>query len=168
MQLLDIDKTRYRKHLNIVIAACIAALIAGSLGFARILIVAFPDPDGSHFHWNLTGVVLTCVIIAAVLKQLQYHPFMYEVNYVWQLKQALNKVTRKMAKVKVAAQQGDVDAMLAMQFSYSGSRQLWQLDDNTLTMEELGIWQAELDVLTKQYQVTLDLARYDSALLDKF
>ncbi|MCF2908581.1 DUF3087 domain-containing protein [Pseudoalteromonas sp. DL2-H2.2] len=168
MQLLEIDKTRYRKHLNIVIAACIAALVIGSLGIARVLIVAFPDPDGSHFHWNLIGVVLTCVMIAAVLKRVQYHPFMYEVNYVWQLKQALNKVTRKMAKVKKAAQQGDVDAMLAMQFSYSGSRQLWQLDDNTLTMEELGIWQAELDALTKQYQVTLDITRYDASLLDKF
>jgi hypothetical protein len=43
---------------------------------------------------------------------------MTEVVYVWELKQALNKITRKMRKLKEAAETRNVDAMLAMQYSY--------------------------------------------------
>ncbi|MBQ4840083.1 DUF3087 domain-containing protein [Pseudoalteromonas luteoviolacea] len=168
MQLQEIDKARYRKHLNWVIGACILVLTTGSLGVAQLLIHVFPDSDGSHFHWNLTGVILTCIAIFAVLKRIRHHPFMVEVVYVWELKQALNQVTRKMPKLKKAAQQGDVNAMLAMQFSYTGSRQLWTLDDNTITMEELSIWQAELDNLAKKHNVTLDIQQYSEQVLRHF
>lgn len=43
-------------------------------------------------------------------------------------------------KIKAAAQQGDVNAMIVLNFSYEGSEQLWQLDDNTLMMEDLCTW----------------------------
>jgi len=43
MQLIDIDKARYRKHLNRVIIGCIAVLVVGSLGIAQLLIALFPD-----------------------------------------------------------------------------------------------------------------------------
>ncbi|MBD1584026.1 DUF3087 domain-containing protein [Pseudoalteromonas sp. S16_S37] len=168
MQLQKIDKARYRNHLNKVIVACVASLTIGSLGISQALIALFPDTDGSHFHWNLLGVVVSVVTIGLVLKKYRSHPFMYEVNYVWELKQALNKVTRKMPKLKKAAQQGDIEAMLAMQFSYSGSKQLWELDDNTITLDDLSIWQAQLDTLATQYQVQLDLAQYNESTLKKF
>jgi hypothetical protein len=168
MQLQKIDKARYRNHLNKVIAACVVSLTAGSLGIAQALIALFPDQDGSHFHWNLLGVVVSVIAIAATLKKYRNHPFMYEVSYVWDLKQSLNKVTRKMAKLKKAAEQGDINAMLAMQFSYSGSKQLWELDDNTITLDDLGIWQASLDSLAAKHQVKLDIANYDEAVLKNY
>ena len=168
MQLQEIDKTRYRKHLNKVIFACIAALTIGSLGISQLLILLFPDSNGSHFHWNLLGVVVTSIVIGLTLKKVKSHPFMYEVAYVWDLKQALNRITRKMMAIKKAAKEGDVDAMLAMQFSYSGSKQLWTLDDNTITMEDLSMWQAELDALAREYQVELDITKYDERILTKF
>ena len=168
MQLQQIDKARYRKHLNKVILACIAALTIGSLGISQLLILLFPDSNGSHFHWNLLGVVVTSIVIGLTLKKVKSHPFMYEVAYVWDLKQALNRITRKMMAIKKAAKEGDVDAMLAIQFSYSGSKQLWTLDDNTITMEDLSIWQAELDALARQYQVELDITKYDERILTKF
>jgi hypothetical protein len=168
MQLQQIDKARYRKHLNKVIFACIAALTIGSLGISQLLILLFPDSNGSHFHWNLLGVVVTSIVIGLTLKKVKSHPFMYEVAYVWDLKQALNRITRKMMAIKKAAKEGDVDAMLAMQFSYSGSKQLWTLDDNTITMEDLSMWQAELDALARQYQVELDITKYDERILTKF
>ncbi|AOT07286.1 DUF3087 domain-containing protein [Pseudoalteromonas luteoviolacea] len=168
MQLQDIDKSKYRQHLNWVIGICIISLTAGSLGIAQLLIRFFPDADGSHFHWNLLGVIITCVVITLILKKVKYHPFMTEVVYVWELKQALNQVTRKMPRLKKAAVQGDVDAMLAIQFSYTGSRQLWNLDDNTITMEELTMWQAELDSLAKKYDATLDVKQYDEKILQNF
>ena len=153
MKLEEINKARYRKHLNVVIVACIAALVIGSLGIARILIIAWPSDTGSHFYWNLLGVVLSTLAIGYTLKRYKEHPFMSEVVYVWHLKQALNQITRKLAKVKAAAEQGNVDAHHALQFYYSGCRQLWQLDDNTITMEELAIEQAKLDVLANKYNL---------------
>jgi len=151
-----------------VIFACIAALTVGSLGIAQLLILLFPDTDGSHFHWNLLGVVVTSIVIGLTLQKVKSHPFMYEVAYVWDLKQALNRITRKMMAIKKAAKEGDIDAMLAMQFSYSGSKQLWTLDDNTITMEDLSMWQAELDALAREYQVELDITKYDERILAKF
>ncbi|MFC3031098.1 DUF3087 domain-containing protein [Pseudoalteromonas fenneropenaei] len=168
MQLREIDKPRYRKHLNYVIWACIAALTIGSLAIAQLFILLFPDQSGSHFHWNLLGVVVTCAVIGSVLNHYRRHPFMTEVVYVWELKQALNQLTRKMAKLKKAAEQGDVTALQAIHFSYSGSRQLWQLDDNTITMDDLARWQTELNALAEKYQVTLDVSRYDPASLKQY
>lgn len=168
MQLLEINKAHYRKHLNMVIVSCIASLVIGSLGIAQALIAVFPDESGSHFHWNLTGVVVTCVAIAWTLNKYRAHDFMTEVLYVWELKQTLNKINRKMLKLTAASKTGNVNAMLAIQYSYAGSRQLWQLDDNTLVMDELVVKQAELDALTKQYNVSLDINDYHEDILKQF
>jgi 16S rRNA U1498 N3-methylase RsmE len=93
---------------------------------------------------------------------------MTEVTYVWELKQSLNKLTRKMRKLKEAAQQGNVKAMIAINFSYAGSRLLWELDDNTIIMEQLAIDQAELDTLAAKHNVTLDPNDYEESSLDAF
>ena len=93
---------------------------------------------------------------------------MREVTYVWELKQALNKINRKLVKLKQGASQGNVDAMLALQYSYAGSRLLWKLDDNTIVMEELAVEQTKLDSLMAQYQVTLDIEDYNERILKKF
>ena len=168
MQLIQINKARYRRHLNIVIVACIVALLAGALGISQTLIALFPDESGSHFHWNLVGAVSAGVLIAWVLNKYRSHDFMTEVVYVWELKKALNKINRKMLKLKAAARQGNADAMLAMQYSYAGSRLLWQLDDNTIVMDELAIAQVELDNLAAQYHVSLNADDYDEAILKQF
>jgi len=168
MQLKEINKQRYRRHLNITIIACIGTLVVGSLGIAQLLIALFPSQTGSHFMWNLIGVIATSGILAATLLKVKHHDFLTEVAYVWDLKMALNKVTRILHKLKKLAEHGDANAMLALHFSYSGSRQLWQLDDNNITMDELGKSQTELDELAKKYQVKLDLRDYHRDLLKGF
>lgn len=168
MKLISIDKVRYRRHLNRIIVACIAGLAAGSLAISQFLIALFPDESGSHFHWNLLGVIVTALMVASVLNKYRTHPFMTEVVYVWELKQALNKITRKMMKLKAASLTGDTDAMLAIQYSFAGSRLLWELDDNMIIMDELVIQQAELDSLAQKYNVTLNAHEYDDSILKKF
>ena len=168
MQLIKINKARYRRHLNIVIVGCIAGLLVGSLVVSQTLIALFPDASGSHFHWNLAGAVAAAMLIGVVLNKYRSHDFMTEVVYVWELKKALNKINRKMLKLKVAGRAGNVDALLAIQYSYAGSRLLWQLDDNTLVMDDLVIAQIELDNLAAQYQVTLNPDDYDEAILKQF
>jgi hypothetical protein len=168
MQLIQIDKTRYRRHLNRVIVACIAALIVGSLSIAQGLIALFPDESGSHFHWNLLGVIISSIAIGFTLNKYRHHEYMTEVVYVWDLKQTLNKINRKMMKLKPAAEQGNMDALLALQYSYAGSRLLWQLDDNTIIMDDLAIAQAELDRLIEKYQLKIDVNTYDNSILKQF
>ena len=168
MQLIEINKTRYRKHLNRIIIGCIAALALGSLAVAQLLIALFPDPSGSHFHWNLLGVVLSCIGIAWTLNKYKQHDYMTEVVYVWELKKSLNRINRKMDKLKAAAQKGNIDALNAMQFSYAGSRLLWKLDDNTIVMDDLAIAQSELDALASQFQLVLDANKYNESALEQF
>ena len=168
MKLIQIDKARYRKHLNQVIIACVIALAVGSLAISQTLIALFPDPSGSHFHWNLLGVVVCSVLVGFVLNKYRNHDYMTEIVYVWELKKALNKITRKMPKLKAAGREGNADALLAIHYSYAGSRLLWQLDDNTITMDELAIKQAELDSVADKYNLSLDAERYDETILKQF
>ncbi|PKG38696.1 DUF3087 domain-containing protein [Psychromonas sp. Urea-02u-13] len=168
MLIIEIDKTRYRRHFNIVIVICISVLALGSLGIAQLLIALFPAQEGTHFHWNLLGVVVSVAIIAIMFKVKKDDPFLYEVLYVWRLKQALNLIGRKIRKLKQAAKMGDTNAMLALQFSYTGSRQLWTLDDNTITLNSLDKSQRELDELLVKYDVSLDITQYKRTLLNAF
>jgi hypothetical protein len=168
MQLIDIDKVRYRKHLNLVIVSCIAGLTAGSLAIAQLLIVFFPDPSGSHFHWNLLGVVITSLTILWVLNRYKTHDFMIEVAYVWDLKQTLNKINRKMPKLQKASKKGNVEAILALHYSYAGSRLLWQLDDNTIVMDELSMQQAQLDTLTANLNLQINVDDFEPTMLAQF
>ncbi|MDT0583392.1 MULTISPECIES: DUF3087 domain-containing protein [Alteromonadaceae] len=168
MKLIQIDKARYRKHLNYVIITCIASLTAGSLGIAQSLIALFPDPSGSHFHWNLTGVIISAVVIGLVLNKIKNNHFMTEVTYVWQLKKVLNRINRKMMKLKPASEEGNVNAMICIHYSYAGSRLLWELDDNTIIMEQLALDQAALDGLASKYNVNLQAEDFEASMLDQF
>lgn len=168
MQLINVDKARYRKHLKIVFMGCAVSLAVGSLALSQTLIAIFPDASGSHFHWNLMGVVVSAITIGWLLNRYRQHDFMREVTYVWELKKALNKINRKMQKLEAAALEGNSNAMLAMQYSYAGSRLLWQLDDNVLTLDELAIKQHELDRLAEKFHLTLSVADYDEKILAEF
>lgn len=168
MKLTEIDKGRYRRHLNKVFIGSALALAALSLGVAQLLIAFFPNADGSHFHWNLLGVVFGALLVGAGLSRLRQHPFMTEVVYVWELKQRLNKIARKRRKVEAAAEQGNETAMQVLQFCYAGSRQLWQLDDNTIVMDELAVKQTELNDLADAHGVILDAGVYDENMLKQF
>jgi hypothetical protein len=168
MQLIEINKVRYRSHLNRVIVACVAGLAIGSLAISQTLIVLFPDESGSHFHWNLLGVAITSVTIGWLLNKYRTDDYMTEIVYVWELKKALNKINRKMLKLKAAGREGNANALLAIQYSYAGSRLLWQLDDNTIIMDDLAIDQAALDSQAAQYNLTLNTDDYDESILKQF
>ncbi|MBO1518653.1 DUF3087 domain-containing protein [Oceanisphaera pacifica] len=167
MKLIAVDKERYRKHFNRLLFGCAVCLAVCSLVISYTLIALFPDPSGSHFHWNAIGVLISAALVGGALYHYRHHEYLTEVYYVWRLKQSLNKITRKMRKVEAAAKQGNPDAMLILQYSYSGSRLLWKLDDNTLIMDELAVKQTELNNLAEKYNITLDVDNYDEQLLAK-
>ncbi|CAH0990533.1 hypothetical protein SIN8267_00625 [Sinobacterium norvegicum] len=168
MKLQQIDKARYRKHLNRVIAAVIITLVVVSLVTSTTLISFFGVDDGSNFRFNLAGVVSAVLVVLLILRVVRYEPYLYEVMYVWQLKKSINLINRYLRKVASAAEQGDADAMQALNYSYMASRQLYTLDDNTINMEELD---AAITVLNRQADaagVVLDVECYHPDLLTAF
>lgn len=168
MKLQQIDKQLYRSRLNVVIVSCIAFLALSSLAVSQTLIYLFPAESGSHFHWNLLGVVVSALLVVTILFKFKTHPKMHEVVYVWELKQALNHIYRKSRALKAAAKEGNPQAMLALQFSYDGSRQLWQLDDNTITINSLESAQTELEQWAQEFGVEIDIAHYHAEILKSF
>jgi hypothetical protein len=168
MQLREIDKTRYRKHLRIVFAGIAVALLIIALSFSTLIIHLFSTPDVSHFWHNLAGVVVAAVIVAYMLNKFRHHPFMTEVVYVWDLKQQLNRIYRKQRKIEEVLENSDHDAMIILNFMYRGSKQLYLLDDNTITMEDLQIKIQVLDKRMQEEGLSLSTDSYHPAMLERF
>ena len=168
MQLIEINKTQYRRHLNRIILACIATLLIGSLSISSLLIHFFSDGSQTHFGLNLIGVALTGGMVLLLLRHFSGHPYMREIMYVWQLKKELNLINRRMRQVRQAARQGNYNAMLALNYSYQGSQQLWQLDDNNITLDDLPPLMAELAELATTHQYELTTQAYSRDMLKAF
>ena len=137
MQLREINKIRYRKHLRMIFVSIVSALLIIAPGTSALFISLFSNPEASYLFHNLAGVVVGVAIITFLLNKFRQHPYMVEVVYVWDLKQQLNRIHRKQRKIEAAIENNDKDAMIIMNFMHHGSKQLYELDDNTITMEDL-------------------------------
>lgn len=168
MQLKEIDKARYRKHLNITFAAIAVALIIITLASSTLYIQLFSTPEQPHFFHNLAGVVTAAVIVAYILNRQRAHPFLTEVVYVWDLKQQLNRIYRKQRKIEDAVEKDDHDAMIILNFQYRGSKQLYELDDNTITMQGLMSKISVLDSRMQAAGLSPTTDEYEPAMLDRF
>lgn len=169
MQLLDINKNRYRKHLNIVIALLIISLMGFALLFGQGAIALIGTPEGDNFILNLLGVILAALLCVAVVFSLRGHQFMNEVVYVWQLKQVLNRIYRKNRKIEQAAyEHGSEKAMLILAFYYQASMQLYKLDDNTITLESLQERMDKLQNLLNEKKLVVSIEDYKEQMLKDF
>ena len=168
MKLRPVDKYRYRKHYRIVFAAIVIALIVISLGCSTLLISWLGSPDDSHFTLNLAGVVVAVLSVAYILYRFRDHPFMDEVVYVWNLKKQLNLIYRKQHKIEPLIEGNNVDAMVIMNYMYQGSKQLYELDDNTITMDDLAIKSRHLNTKLEENRLKLNTDDYHSGLLAQF
>ena len=96
MQLIDIDKVRYRKHLNIVIVGFISSLLVLSLLFGTVLISLFANvgdaneflktandavqaEPANNFSYNLIGVALALFANGAILYRVKNSEFFTEI-----------------------------------------------------------------------------------------
>ena len=95
-------------------------------------------------------------------------------DLVWDLKQILNKIYRKQKKIeeamikKAMIKKKQHDAMIIMNFQYRGSKQLYELDDNTITMVELNSKMKQLDKRMLAAGLSLSTDAFDAGMLDKF
>jgi hypothetical protein len=136
MKLKKIDKVRYQERRSRIQWAMIAGLFATSLGFAELYRYLFVGGESS-LALNAAGVATGVAIVTFVLFRLRDTPYFDEVNYVWKLKQELNRIYRKTKPLDKALEAGSRDALIIKLYSLEGSRQVYDLDDNTLTMSEL-------------------------------
>ncbi|MFT5808070.1 MAG: hypothetical protein ACI9LG_002371 [Moritella dasanensis] len=171
MQLKQIDKVRYRKHLNMASVVATAVLIAFALFYGQVLIHFFATPDSNNFKLNLVGVVLGVFSLLIAFNLVRKHPYLTEVMYVWDLKQENNKIYRKLHHIKSALSDSDntnIDAITILNYYYAASKQQYNLDNNTLTMETLTADIAKLDALITEKQLTINVDDYNLALLKQF
>jgi hypothetical protein len=138
MQLQDIDKALYRKRMNIIMACTVAVLLLTSLSVSNILIASFgSEVNGDNFWWNVIGVVSGLGVVGVLYKIMAPKPFMAEVNYVRSLKREMNRIYRSSKKVQAALAENDKNAIIISYFNLQACKQVYQLDNNTLTIDEL-------------------------------
>jgi hypothetical protein len=168
MQLTDIDKARYSRHFKLTFAAIAIALAVLSITISTIMIRLFSTEHEPHFWFNLGGVVIAAIIVFQVLKKLRHHPFLYEVAYVWDLKQQLNRIARKQRKLEELAEGNDADAMRILLFQYRGSKQLYELDDNTITIDELIPRLKRLEKRMQEAGLDISTVSIETSRLDRY
>jgi len=168
MQLINIDKTRYRKHLNIIIAGFIGSLLVLSLVFGQLLIAIFEQEGVNNFRYNLLGVILSLLACAAVLHTLKNSDFFKEIYYVWQVKQIQNLIFRKLKKIKAAAKDTDSNALIILLFYYQSLQQVYQLDDNTLTITKVNKDLSDLQETITNKNLNISADQFDKKLISSY
>jgi hypothetical protein len=168
MKLQVIDKALYRKRLNIALVTCVAVLLTTSLSVSNILISLFGSGiEGDNFWWNVLGVVAGAAVIIGLFKVVATKPFMAEINYVRSLKKEMNRIYRSSKKLQIALEANDKDAMIISYFNLQASKQVYELDNNTLTMDELNEKIRLLDEKLKELSVSISISDYRPDLLNK-
>ena len=168
MRLQEIDKSKYRQRFRVVFIAIVLVLTVVALGTSTLLIAVFGTPGESHFWLNLAGVVVGAAVVVLTLMRLRQHPYLREVAYVWDLKQALNQIYRRQRKIEPLAETNDPDAIATMYFFYRGSQQLYELDDNTITMDSIALKLRALEHRIEALGITVTTDTYRAELLERF
>jgi len=168
MKLIEVEKSIYRKHLNIVIVGFVASLMILSVGFGTGLIALFSDNTNTNFRFNLLGVVLALVCCLSLLVYLKHRPFFKEIYYVWQLKQLHNQIFRRLKKIKQASLQGDEKAINILNYYYQSLKQVYTLDDNTLVISKLNKDIDDLNCLIDKENINISIESFSKALIFDF
>ncbi|TWX57772.1 DUF3087 family protein [Colwellia hornerae] len=187
MTLKDIDKKTYRSKLNQVIIGFIITLAILAIAFGTILIALFAEPlaldsisqaslntamesgqQTSNFRYNFLGVILSLLACAGILQQLKNSHFFNEIYYVWQLKQIQNIIYRRLKKIKKASVDGDEKALIILKFYYASLKQLYLLDDNTLTMSSLEANIVALEQLIAENGKEITTEQFTKVLLSNY
>ena len=168
MKLQTIDKALYRKRLNIALVTCVAVLLITSLSVSNILIAFFGSGiEGDNFWWNVIGVAIGGAVVAGLFKVVSPKPFMVEINYVRSLKREMNRIYRSSKKLQIALEANNENAMIISYFNLQASKQVYELDNNTLTMDELNEKIRLLDEKAKSLSMNISISDYRFDLLSE-
>ncbi|MCS0435489.1 DUF3087 domain-containing protein [Vibrio diabolicus] len=174
MEIKKINKDIYKKKVKLVIGGFVALLAISSLAFSTLLIVLFgntevvPEQSMGNFHWNLIGVLLAVATSLSLLNQIKTRPYMEEVLYVWKLKQLHNKIFRKLKSIKAAASNDDVKALTTLKFYYTTQQQVFELDNNTLTMSSVNKELEAIEQIEAEQSLDLDITSFKESWVDTY
>ncbi|MFA0112469.1 DUF3087 family protein [Vibrio sp. 10N.261.46.E11] len=174
MKLQKIDKEEYRKKMNLLLVSLVGSLAVFAIVFGTILIDLFGSEQSiagestGNFHLNVLGVILSVALNAFIASRVKGHDYFKEALYVWNLKQIHNQIYRKLKRIQPKAEQGDRDALTILYFYYTTQKQVYDLDNNTLTMKTV---QQSLDnilELSEKWSIELDIEAFSKDLVANF
>lgn len=173
MKLRTIDKATYRSNLNKIIVAFVATFAVLAIAFGSFLIalfgdIAVGDEQVNNFRFNLAGVILALAVVGGILSKAKHHAFFEEVYFVWQLKQIHNLIYRKLKKIKAAANENEVNALIILNYYYHTLKLVYELDDNTLTIANVTAEQEKIKEQANSVQLTISLEQFNRDLLKSF
>ncbi|MGI9889611.1 DUF3087 family protein [Vibrio chagasii] len=174
MKLQKINKEEYRKKMNLLLVSLVGSLAVFAIVFGTILIDLFGSGQSiagestGNFHLNVLGVILSVALNAFIASRVKGHDYFKEALYVWNLKQVHNQIYRKLKRIQPKAEQGDRDALTILYFYYTTQKQVYDLDNNTLTIKTV---QQSLDnilELSDKWSIELDIEAFSKDLIAKF
>ncbi|CAH6848419.1 Medium chain reductase/dehydrogenase [Vibrio chagasii] len=174
MKLQKIDKEEYRKKMNLLLVGLVGSLAVFAIVFGTILIDLFGTTNSiagestGNFHLNVLGVILSVALNAFIASRVKGHEYFKEAVYVWNLKQIHNQIYRKLKRIQPKAEQGDQDALVILYFYYTTQKQVYDLDNNTLTITTVQHSLDNIVELSKKWGIELDIESFSRDLITKF
>ncbi|MCY0967198.1 DUF3087 family protein [Parathalassolituus penaei] len=166
MELRDINKTVYKKRLNRLQGSMVVALFVLGLGLAELYRFLWANGESSTFL-NAAGVATALILVGGAVYRIRHQPWMSDIVYMWRLKQELNRIYRRSARLEKALAENQYEALCAQYFSLHGSRHLYVTEDNTLTLPELDEKIAAFDERLQSLGMTISIDDYEPSMLDR-
>lgn len=101
-----------------------------------------------------------------MVSKIKNHSYFNEIMYVWRLKQIHNRIYRKIAQINAKAERNDHDSLLILAFYYSTQKQVFNLDNNTLTITDVQKNITRVYEQATKVNLSLNLEDFDVRLLD--
>ncbi|MEZ8297523.1 DUF3087 family protein [Vibrio splendidus] len=174
MKLQKINKEEYRKKMNLLLVSLVGSLALFAIVFGSILIELFGSAGSvtgeatGNFHLNVFGVILSVALNAFIASRVRGHNYFKEALYVWNLKQIHNQIYRKLKRIQPKAEQGDREALTILYFYYTMQKQVYDLDNNTLTIKTVQQSLDNIVELSEKWSIELDIEAFSKDLVAKF
>lgn len=174
MKLQKINKEEYRKKMNLLLVSLVGSLALFAIVFGTILIELFGSATSitgestGNFHLNVLGVILSVALNAFIASRVEGHEYFKEALYVWNLKQIHNQIYRKLKRIQPKAEQGDRDALTILYFYYTTQKQVYDLDNNTLTIKTVQQSLDNIVELSDKWSIELDIEAFSKDIVAKF
>ena len=174
MKLQKINKEEYRKKMNLLLVSLVGSLALFAIVFGSILIELFGSAGSvtgeatGNFHLNVLGVILSVALNAFIASRVKGHDYFKEALYVWNLKQIHNQIYRKLKRIQPKAEQGDREALTILYFYYTTQKQVYDLDNNTLTIKTVQQSLDNIVELSEKWSIELDIEAFSKDLVAKF
>ncbi|MEZ9956278.1 medium chain reductase/dehydrogenase [Vibrio cyclitrophicus ZF170] len=174
MKLQKINKEEYRKKMNLLLVSLVGSLALFAIVFGTILIELFGSATSitgestGNFHLNVLGVILSVALNTFIASRVKGHEYFKEALYVWNLKQIHNQIYRKLKRILPKAEQGDRDALTILYFYYITQKQVYDLDNNTLTIKTVQQSLDNIVELSDKWSIELDIEAFSKDLVANF